>query len=578
LVELEKRRNFVLSQISGGGTASLIYDYLTVQGHKKASLFIAWDGKELFEKSIRNTIQNYKTSFPEFSFIAFRSTPQGLKAFFQSENTLIEKHLTEIAYTAENAVTRGGSIKEHLTGLTVVAMPFGQDSEIVIAGVSSHSSITSAENRRVMIFITLILISLLTAATCAYFTAAFLLTPITELKSALARVTAGDYSVRLDSPRSDELGILTREFAHMAEGIEERERLASLLSDHAVEALVSSNRTNTRTDAMVFTGIALVSDIRGFTTLCEKHHTNKITAMLNHHFAVMADIIAANDGKIYKFIGDAIEAIFDESNAKETADKALKAAIEMHAAMKFINENRSRNGEFTYEFGVGLARGELYAGSVGSENTRLDYSIIGSAFARASELEALTRNYPNLPVAFDGEIASLASELVAQPIPESQNHVAMTVADNDAWSDKIIADFSLSSHEIPRNYNGKDIPEELSNSANLLQSRHKWLTVALFTFFAVSVALGSYLGLTFRLRSDDIYNKNLAHEQLFRLARQIKSERAVETAFEKSMLKMIKGIEENLSYAYSPTEGKEFAKGIEQTIIGLRDKGIEPSR
>ncbi|NLF95810.1 MAG: hypothetical protein GX569_03665, partial [Candidatus Riflebacteria bacterium] len=42
LVELEKRRNFVLSQISGGGTASLIYDYLTVQGHKKASLFIAW--------------------------------------------------------------------------------------------------------------------------------------------------------------------------------------------------------------------------------------------------------------------------------------------------------------------------------------------------------------------------------------------------------------------------------------------------------------------------------------------------------------------------------------------------------
>ncbi|KAF1083499.1 MAG: hypothetical protein GQF41_0277 [Candidatus Rifleibacterium amylolyticum] len=578
LVELEKRRNFVLSQSSGGGTASLIYDYLNVQGHKRAALFIAWDGRELFEKSIRNTIESFKTSFPEFSFIAFKSTPQGLKILFQPESTALEKHMTDITKTAESAVARGGSIKEHLTGLSVVAMPFGNDSEVVIAGVSSHSSIEAEGSRRQSILIVLLMISLFVVAICAYFTAAFLLTPITELKSALAGVTAGNYNVHLDSVRTDELGNLTHEFASMIEGIKERERLASLLSDHAVEALAGHKGTGATNDARAFTGIALVSDIRSFTTLCETYDTNQITAMLNHHFAIMASIIASNDGKIYKFIGDAIEAVFNGDNAEEVADKSLKAALEMHAAMKLINQKRASNGEFTYKFGVGLAYGELYAGSVGNESTRLDYCITSEAFRRAGELEALTRNYPHLPVAFDDKIAGFVSKLTAKKIPEQQNHVAMTIGDNDEWSNRIIADFSFMSHDALCNSRVKSTEVTGSKSTAASDSRYNWLAVSLIAFFAVSVAFGVYLGLAFGQHSENEYNKTLAQEQLFRLIRQIKSEKAFAAAYENAMLRLIKDIESDLSYRYNPAEGRNFSKNIEQTIAQIRSRGIEPSR
>ncbi|HAE40670.1 MAG TPA: hypothetical protein DCG57_18865, partial [Candidatus Riflebacteria bacterium] len=487
-VEIEKRRNFCLNQQAGEGTATLIYDFILINGAARAMLFLVWDIATLFEKSLQSAIENFKSNFPGYSFIAFRNTPQGFKTLYRPEDELAHQHFSGALRVAETAAARGGTVTEHLSGFSVVAMPYGQNSEIVIAGISSHQQIGAEENSRRRIFILLTLISLAIAALCAYFTAAFLLKPIGELKSALELVSMGDYSARLDSERADELGNLTREFAQMIEGVKERERLAALLSDHAVEALAKNTGTAAECDARSFNGIALVSDIRNFTTLCETRPTDEITEMLNHHFAAMSEVISANGGRIYKFIGDAIEAVFDEDDEKTTAARAAKTAVEMHVALGSINSEREKNGQFTYAFGVGLARGRFYAGSVGSEDTRLDYSIIGEAFHQAAQLEALTKKLPGMPIAFDREIASLLSGVSSTCAVDYDDISGCTFKTTDEFSAAATAQFAAAQSAKHEKKHSAAVLVTSSDDAGFFQKYYRQLSVALFAILMIFTA------------------------------------------------------------------------------------------
>ena len=575
-LEIEKRRNFCLSQRSGEGTANFIYDFLHIEGRTSALLFFAWDDKILFENSIKSAVANFRTSFPQFSFIAFRNTPQGLKTLFKPEDELARQLFSGAARIAESSVARGGTAKEHLNGYSVVAMPFGQNSELVIAGLFNHLRIATEEKNRRQIFILLIAVALIIAGVCAYFTAAFLLSPITRLKSALDRVAGGEYSAPVNSERADELGNLTREFAQMIEGVKERERLATLLSDHAVEALARNTGTAAECDARTFNGIALVSDIRSFTTLCETYPTSAITEMLNHHFAVMAEIIAANGGRIYKFIGDAIEAVFDEDDVATTAERALKAAIEMHAALGESNRNRAGKGQFTYAFGVGLARGKFYAGSVGSEDTRLDYSIIGEHFNRAAQLEATTKHCATLPVAFDREIADLLKNIISTTEIANGGIEAMTLAANDNFSTTISEKYSLAANATPlKQANTVDSAID-SESESFFQKNYKLATLAMFAVFILLTGFGIYTGFALKNQSVAMFNQNRAEKETYRLARQMKSEDAAKIAFETKIVSCIKSIESSLSFAYKPEEADLIAQKVKSLVKEFNAIGIEP--
>ncbi|EKD83846.1 MAG: hypothetical protein ACD_39C00411G0001, partial [uncultured bacterium] len=575
--EIEKRRNFAISMKSGEGNATLIYDFLVVRGHTQAILFLTWDDRSLFENTVKTAIENFGRSFPEFSFIAFRNTPQGLKTLFRQDDELTRQHFSGAVNVSETAAARGGTVKQHSAGYSVVAMPIGHNSDIVIAGLSAHDRITAEEKGRQSAFIVLILTSFIIIALCAYFTAAFLLKPITELKSAIDTVSSGDYSVTLSSQRADELGNLTREFAKMVDGIKERERLAALLSDHAVEALASKGNSTGESDARTFDGIAMVSDIRNFTTLCETHPTHELTELLNQHFAVMAKIIAARGGRIYKFVGDAIEAVFDDHDNAATAENAVKAAIEMNAARQIVNGERKSMGLFTYASGVGLARGRFYAGSVGSEDTRLDYSIIGETFTQATQFEAATKSCQGIPVVFDQAIAELvgkkARTTTLRPAAEG-----FTFASDDEYSAKIAREFSSKPPEEAVSQSSSQKKSADGNQSGFFQQNFKWLATALSAVLIILTAIGVYQGFAWRNLLIAGYHENFAHEQARRLLRQIGSEEASAVAFEMKMQKLIGNIEKYLSFNYRPTEGETFTSELENELTDLRSIGIEPKR
>ena len=577
-IEIEKRRNFCLNQQTGDGAATIIYDFISIRGVAQAVLFFVWDTATLFEQSLQKMIENFRTSFPDYAFIAFRNTPQGLKIILRPDEDLVHQHFSSISRVAETAVARGGTANEHLTGISVVAMPYGQNSEIVIAGIAGHQHIAAEESLRRRIFAILIVISLLIAALCAYFTARFLLDPIRELKQALDRITMGDYNVSLDSERADELGSLTREFALMAEGVKERERLAALLSDHAVEALVKDSETRADNDARTFTGIALVSDIRNFTTLCESRPTNEITDMLNHHFAVMSEIISENGGRIYKFIGDAIEAVFDEDSAQATAQNAVKAGVCMHATLAAINAERQKKGLFTYAFGIGLARGIFYAGSVGSEDTRLDYSIISEAFHKAALLEAATKKLSALPLAFDHEIASLLKDTDTSKVPDREEIEIYTINEASPLCTNTSRNFLKMQAE-----SSKDIKEtgSMAASAGASRARHssyQGLSLLLFAVLAVFCAIGVYYGFSIDNQLMTRFSHSRAAEKVFRLIRQIKAEDAEKVAFELKMEELLEATENRLNFKRGPNDAGIISTSIEKMSAEFEQIGVSPRR
>ncbi len=386
----------------------------------------------------------------------------------------------------------------------------------------------------------------------------------------------GDYNVKLGSERADELGSLTREFALMVEGVKERERLAALLSDHAVESLVQDSETRTDNDARTFTGIALVSDIRNFTTLCENRPTSEITDMLNHHFAVMSEIISENGGRIYKFIGDAIEAVFEEDDVQTTAENAIKTAVKMNAALAEINANRQKQGLFTYAFGIGLARGIFYAGSVGSEDTRLDYSIISEAFHKAALLEAATKKLSAVPLAFDREIASLLKNSDSCQTSAGEEIELYTINAASPLCTDTSRNF-LKTHTDSSN----DINETCSTGAATRPPGsldYRGLSLLLFAVLAVLCAVGVYYGFSIDNQMMTRFSRSRASENIFRLIRQIKTEDAEKVAFELKMEALLEATESRLRFKLGPNDARIISANIDKVSAELEHIGLAPRR
>ena len=120
----------------------------------------------------------------------------------------------------------------------------------------------------------------------------------------------------------------------------------------------------------------MMSDIRGFTAMSERMDPTDLIDMLNHYLGKMTEIIQKRRGTIIEFIGDGIMAIFGAPAVyEEHASCAVAAALEMQAAMDEINEWNMERDYPPLEMGIGLDRGEVIIGTIGSEK-RMKYGAI----------------------------------------------------------------------------------------------------------------------------------------------------------------------------------------------------------
>ncbi len=87
----------------------------------------------------------------------------------------------------------------------------------------------------------------------------------------------------------------------------------------------------------------------------------------------------------------AIFAIDDSAQQEpEACARALAAAAEASRRFAAVNEERAADGAPLLDFGIGLHRGDLTYGNVGTAK-RLDFTVIGSAVNEAARIESLSK-------------------------------------------------------------------------------------------------------------------------------------------------------------------------------------------
>ena len=118
-------------------------------------------------------------------------------------------------------------------------------------------------------------------------------------------------------------------------------------------------------------------DIRGFTPLSEGLTPDQLVELLNEHFTAMTNIIFEHEGTLDKFIGDEVMALFGAPITTERdAIHAVHAAVHMQVKNSELNQLRLAKGLPTFEVGIGINTGEVFAGFIGSPD-RLDFTVIG---------------------------------------------------------------------------------------------------------------------------------------------------------------------------------------------------------
>jgi len=138
----------------------------------------------------------------------------------------------------------------------------------------------------------------------------------------------------------------------------------------------------------------LFSDIRGFTSISEKHSPEEVVAILNEYLSAMTDIVFKWDGTLDKFIGDAILAFWGAPIIQEDhAELAVKCAMNMTAKLDELQKKWEAEGKPRLDIGIGINTGEVLVGNIGAVGKKMDYTVIGDNVNLGSRVESLTKKY-----------------------------------------------------------------------------------------------------------------------------------------------------------------------------------------
>jgi len=135
----------------------------------------------------------------------------------------------------------------------------------------------------------------------------------------------------------------------------------------------------------------MMSDIRGFTSVVEQLPPQDVVTLLNRYLGRMTEIILEYGGTIDEFLGDAVLAVFGAPRSfPDDADRAVRCALAMQAAMAEINMANEADQLPHIEMAMALNTGSVVAGNIGSER-RSKYGFVGHAMNVTSRIEDIAK-------------------------------------------------------------------------------------------------------------------------------------------------------------------------------------------
>jgi len=141
------------------------------------------------------------------------------------------------------------------------------------------------------------------------------------------------------------------------------------------------------------TMVIMFVDLRGFTALSEKRLPYDVVFLLNRYFRSVGQAVEQAGGRVDKFIGDGMMALFGlNSPAPTAARQALDAASRIGRALDELNTAMSAEFSSPLRIGIGLHIGPVVVGVLG-HGPATGLTAIGDTVNTASRLESLSKDH-----------------------------------------------------------------------------------------------------------------------------------------------------------------------------------------
>ena len=206
--------------------------------------------------------------------------------------------------------------------------------------------------------------------------------PIRKLAVGAARLANGDFEIRVETKRSDEMGELIKTFNEAVRSLKEK-----VIIESAMRRYVSEDMTDyilERPEMLRLGGeekelTVMFVDIRDFVSYASTMSPEELVSFINYQHDVMTKAIFKYHGTLDKFVGDGLIALF---GAPLTLDGfpslAVSAAWEIQQTVKSDPELKAA--------GISITTGRAVVGNMGSLQ-RMEYTAMGRPMNLASRLE-----------------------------------------------------------------------------------------------------------------------------------------------------------------------------------------------
>jgi class 3 adenylate cyclase len=249
--------------------------------------------------------------------------------------------------------------------------------------------------------------------------------PVRQLLEGTRHVEAGNLDRPIDVSTADEIGQLSLAFNRMVERLRRNEQIRETFGRYfdprIVEGMID-NPALAATQGQRCVMTVLFCDLRGFSALSEGVTPQGLVKIINYYLSTMSSPIRVHRGILDKYIGDAIMAYWGPPfvEAGEQAELACRAAVDMIEAVATLRKELPelldvRSIPMQCDIRIGLATGDVLAGSIGSE-FMMSYTVMGDAVNLASRLEAANKEYGTRSLVSDATIAAAKAAVEVREI------------------------------------------------------------------------------------------------------------------------------------------------------------------
>ena len=135
----------------------------------------------------------------------------------------------------------------------------------------------------------------------------------------------------------------------------------------------------------------LFADVADYTSISERLDPEEVHQIMEGYFRILVDEIHGCEGRVDKFTGDGVMALFGAPLAHEDhAQRACHAALSIHDAVAEYGAKIKKAHGVDFKMRVGLNSGPVIVGTIGDDLT-MDYTAIGDTTNLASRMETMAK-------------------------------------------------------------------------------------------------------------------------------------------------------------------------------------------